>query len=48
LIETLAVEIADFLLENYSVSHVSVKVIKMILPQTSSVAVMVEKNRRLE
>jgi|LakMenEpi03Aug12_release.lakeMendotaPanAssembly.Ray.scaffolds.fasta_scaffold07647_12 dihydroneopterin aldolase len=48
LIETLAVEIADFLLENYSVSHVSVKVIKMILPQTSSVAVMVEKNRRPE
>jgi len=48
LIETLAVEMADFLLDNYSLMHASVKVLKVILPQTRSVAVMVEKNRRPE
>jgi dihydroneopterin aldolase len=48
LIETLAVEMADFLLVNYDVSQVCVKVEKVILPQTRSVAVQVEKNRRAE
>ena len=48
LIETMAVEMADFLLENYDVSQVCVKVEKFILPQTRSVAVQVEKNRRAE
>ena len=48
LIETLAVEMVDFLLDNYSLMHASVKVLKVILPQTRSVAVMVEKNRRPE
>lgn len=45
LIETLAVEMVDFLLENYQVSKVSVRVEKVILPQTRSVAVLVEKHR---
>lgn len=48
LIETLAIEIADFLLDSYQISEVCVKVEKTILPQTRSVAVQVEKNRRAE
>lgn len=45
LIETLAVDAVDFLLENYQLERASVKIEKFILPQTRAVAVVVEKCR---
>jgi FolB domain-containing protein len=45
LIETLAVDIVDFLLESHPLTKVKVTIEKFILPQTRSVAVMLEKSR---
>lgn len=46
LIETLAVEMADFLLANWPLQQVSVLVDKKILPQTRSVAVKIVRQAR--
>ncbi|MCF7674429.1 MAG: HAD hydrolase-like protein [Akkermansiaceae bacterium] len=46
LIETLAVEIAEFLLGQYPLAWVAVTLEKKILPQTECVAVHVERHRR--
>lgn len=45
LIETLAVDAVDFLLENHPLQRVKLTIEKFILPQTRSVAVVLEKNR---
>jgi dihydroneopterin aldolase len=45
LIETLAVDLVDFLLENHPLRKVKVTIEKFILPQTRSVAVVLEKAR---
>ena len=45
LIETLAVEIAEFLLEKWPIGKVTVRVEKHILPQTKSVAVFVVREK---
>jgi dihydroneopterin aldolase len=45
LIETLAVDIVDFLLANHPLAQVKVTIEKFILPQTRSVAVVLEKRR---
>jgi dihydroneopterin aldolase len=44
LIETLAIEAADMLLKNYPLASVRVSVEKFILPQTRSVAVVIDKS----
>lgn len=44
LIETLAIEAADMLLKKYSIKSVRVSVEKFVLPQTRSVAVVIEKS----
>ena len=44
LIETLAVDAVDILLEKYRLERVRVKIEKFILPQTRAVAVVVEKS----
>lgn len=46
LIETLATEIAGFLLTNHPLSHVAVSIEKRILPHTECVAVHIERSRR--
>lgn len=46
LIETLAEEIAGFLLTNHRISQVTVSIEKRILPQTECVAVHIERSRR--
>lgn len=43
LIETLAVDMVDFLLEHHPLDRVQVTIEKFILPQTRSVAVVLEK-----
>ena len=43
LIETLAVDAVDFLLEKHRLERVRIKIEKFILPQTRVVAVVVEK-----
>lgn len=43
LIETLAVEVADYLLANHPLKHVAVTIEKHILPNTDCVAVHVER-----
>ncbi len=45
LIETLAVEIAQHLLENYPLTRVAVSIEKKILPNTDCVAVHIERSR---
>lgn len=45
LIETLVIEIADFLLGNHPLQHVAATIEKHILPNTECVAVHVERNR---
>lgn len=45
LIETLATDIADHLLENHSIQHVAISIEKHILPNTECVAVHLERNR---
>lgn len=45
LIETLATDIAEFLLENHHLTQVSVRIEKHILPNTECVAVEVRRNR---
>lgn len=45
LIETLAVDIVHFLLENHPLQRVKVTIEKFILPQTRSVAVVLEQTR---
>ncbi len=45
LIETLAVEIAGFLLQTYPLQKVAVTIEKHILPDTECVAVHLERNR---
>lgn len=47
LIETLAVEIAGFLLRAYPMQKVAVTIEKRILPDTECVAVHVERSRRM-
>jgi 7,8-dihydroneopterin aldolase/epimerase/oxygenase len=47
LIETLAVEIAELVLEEFQAATVRVTVKKFILPETRYVAVRVERNRRI-
>lgn len=44
LIETLALEIANQLLENYPVAHVAITIEKHILPNTECVAVHLERS----
>ncbi|MFM2171035.1 MAG: hypothetical protein RI957_1264 [Verrucomicrobiota bacterium] len=44
LIETLAVDVVDFLLENHPLVRAKVTIEKFILPQTRSVAVVLEKH----
>jgi phosphoglycolate phosphatase len=46
LIETLAVDIAGFLLTNHPLSKVAVSIEKRILPQTECVAVHIERSRQ--
>lgn len=46
LIETLAIEIADFLLESWPLERITVCIDKKILPQTRSVAVKVTRGIR--
>ncbi len=45
LIETLAVELVENLLERHPLSHASVTIEKHILPQTECVAVHIERSR---
>jgi dihydroneopterin aldolase len=45
LIETLATDIAGYLLENHPLSHVAVTIEKHILPNTECVAVHIERAR---
>ncbi len=45
LIETLAVEIADYLLGNHPLKHVAISIEKQILPNTDYVAVHLERGR---
>jgi 7,8-dihydroneopterin aldolase/epimerase/oxygenase len=45
LIETLAVEIAHYLLENHPLKHVAISIEKQILPNTECVAVHLERSR---
>ncbi|HEX7260701.1 MAG TPA: dihydroneopterin aldolase [Luteolibacter sp.] len=45
LIETLATDIADHLLENHPLQHVAISIEKHILPNTECVAVHLERNR---
>ncbi len=47
LIETLAVEIAGFLLQEYPLQTVAVTIEKRILPDTECVAVHLKRSRRL-
>jgi len=44
LIETLATEIADFLLRTYPLAHVEITVEKRILPGTDFVSVRIARN----
>lgn len=45
LIETLAVDIVNFLLDHHPLERVKVTIEKFILPQTRSVAVVLERKR---
>lgn len=45
LIETLALDIADLLLENHPLAHVAISIEKHILPNTECVAVHIERSR---
>ncbi len=45
LIETLAVEVAEYLLSNHALKHAAVTIEKHILPNTECVAVHVERSR---